>query len=295
MRSKLPLLSLLLVACSGSSVGVDLLQPAERPDDPTTFISQAPDASEKQGVVAADAGLTLEAASDSQAAVDAEASADASQPEPDASVIARYGVAFNGTVGSRLSVPVPATLIGQTSVTLEAYYRIDAHTGPRGLVFSSPNAYCAVPTDGPKVGQPHCCAHDPNASACVESAVKLNTGTWHHFAFVLANGAWSMFLDGVKQGSVVSPYAAYPNFPTLIVYEHPGNHLMFGVQLTNELSGTGVLDEFRLTHSALYTTNFTPPKHLDALGVINLLLDDGSGSQSGGAKLTGSSWASVDR
>ncbi len=300
LKTTLPL-SLLLVACSGAA-GAGVL------DEPPSSIANPP--VEKTVVatnVETDAEVTSDASVDSSLTGDADASEDASQTdsgEQDSAAdvdaappVPRYGVTFNGTVGARLSMPAPDTLIGQSSVTLEAYVRFDGHTGPRDLIFSSPYAYCALATTGGRVGKPTCCAFDSNnAMTCVDSNVTLNTGTFYHVAFVLDGGSWTMFLDGFKQGTVMSVFSAYPSFPLPVVTEHPANHLIFGVMYTNEVSSTSVLDEFRLTYSALYTANFTPPKHLDAVGAVNLLLDEGGGKFSGPANLSANAgWISVDR
>jgi hypothetical protein len=282
--------SLMLVACSGSTAGIDMLAS----EQPTTYVTVEPDSSPSP-VEESDAGTdadVVEAKVDadlSDSGSDAAVDADAEDPTP------RFGVSFHGGNAEAVAAPMPSDIAGQTSLTLEAWYRLDA-SSDRGTIMATPRAYCAVTTGGPATI--HCCA---NASpgglqACVVSPVVAGQGVWYHVAWVLSSETWTLFVNGAKQGDAVSPFQAHPNVLSVGVPTE-ASHLFLGASaIDREYASISTIDEFRLTYSALYTKSFTPPKHLNAPGRLNLLLDDGMGTTSGPATLYGgASWVSVNR
>ncbi len=308
MTSKLPIASLLiLAACSGASAGPipDSLEPAN------TFVTRAPDPPTPVAAkaVVEDSGSTAEASTDAGQDSGQDATADASEPDsggPDASVDAtveasvdagvdaadaavtpRFGVTFDGSGGAYLLSPLSTDIIGKSTLTFETYFRLNAVTD-RGLIFRAPYVHCAVTTGGPATI--HCCNYDGNGSACVVGAAVASQGVWQHVAWVLSAGTWSLYVNGAKQGDVPSMYQAYPSVSPA------GAVARFGVDVADSAGVVGTVDEFRVSYSALYTANFTPPKHLDAAGALNLLLDEGAGTTSGPATLHGnSSWVTVSR
>lgn len=309
MTSKLPILSaLVLVACSGSSAGVDML--AGNPEEPTKFITQSSDdagPSPKAATPQGDAGTTEEASTDSGQDAGQDAGEDASQADSggqdagqdaDAGSVTRYGVSFSGAVDDGLYAPLSTDLIGKSSVTLEAYFRF-ASFDTSGLIFQTPNAYCAVTVGPATTPTIHCCAPENNLNPCVVGPAKASPGVWFHVAWVLSGGNWTLFVNGVKQGDVPSVYQGYPSFvPPVAGKPSAENNVYFGVQQFGRgfASVQGTVDEFRLTYSALYAADFTPPKHLDAAAAMNLMLDDGAGKSSGVATLYGASkWVTVTR
>lgn len=307
MTSKLPVASLLiLAACSGSS-GSPIL---DSPEPANTFVTHPPAPPTPpltKSVVPEDSGTPVEASTDGgqdsgldasddasqgdSGAQDAslEASVDAGVDAADAAVVPRYGVTFDGTSGSALSAPLPIGVIGKSELTFEAWFRLNA-ASDRGLIFNAQNTMCAVTTTGPQTGTIHCCNQQGGVGqSCVTGAALASFGVWKHVAWVLSSGSWTLFVDGVKQGDVPSAFNVHPN-----VYE--GTPVRFGVETWETGSVVGTIDEFRLSYAALYTANFTPPKHLDAPGALNLLLDEGTGTTSGPATLLGTaSWITVSR
>lgn len=292
MTSKLLIVSLLiLTACSGSSAG-----PIGDSVEPNTYVTQPPEPPTPASKVAAeDSGTPVETVTDAGQDSGQDAGVDASQVDSggqdasvDAAVIPRFGVNFTGAADSALSSPLPSDLAGKSELTYETWFRLNA-ASDRGLIFHGQQASCAVTTTGPQTGTIHCCNWYAGNSTCVTGAALASLGTWRHVAWVLSAGTWTLYVDGQKQGDVPSTFAAHPTF-------FAGAPFRFGSELGDSASVVGTVDEFRLSYSALYTVNFTPPKHLDAAGAVNLLLDDGVGTTSGPATLlAGSSWLSVSR
>jgi hypothetical protein len=84
----------------------------------------------------------------------------------------------------------------------------------------------------------------------------LSTGVWHHVAAVFDGSQMQVYLDGALDGSVAS---------TMTPATGP-----FGVRIGRELNPyypyyfNGLIDEVRISNTALYTSNFTPASSLSA-------------------------------
>ena len=286
MRSKLTLSAFLLVACSGSIEAIDGSAP------PATA---SPGLAEGVVPPPSDVEARFSAPDDADAAADADASepgagrqdaaleAKAPTPTP------RFGVTTNGDPATCVATLTPSSVNGQAGVTFEAWHRLNA-TSDRGAIFTTPYAYCAVTTGGPATI--HCCAHQASVNLCVVSPIVANPGAWHHVAWVLGSGSWTLFVDGARQGDVPSPFVAHPS-----VLAAPQPYIVLGAdRVLTDQSSASTIDEFRATWSTLYTEDFSPVKHLDPVGAVNLPLDEGVGATSGPATLYGSaSWTLVSR
>lgn len=292
MSSKLSIACLLLVACSGSAGAEIMSAPAGEPDQRVSVAPEGPSNPE------AGPDASLDAATDAGTGVGQDAGEDASQPDSggqDAAPTPRYGVTFSNAPGEAVTLQTPTDIAGKASLTLEAWFRLNSATD-QGAIFKIPYAYCAYTTTGPTVNHVHCCDHQGASNTCVESSSVATIGAWHHVAWVLASGSWTLFLDGQKQGDVPSVYQTHPGVATN-AGPNPFSHVYLGtdnVQLGSSVAGT--IDEFRLSYSTLYAAGFAPPKHLDAPGAVNLMLDEGVGATSGGATIHGSAaWIAVSR
>lgn len=300
MSSKSPLLiiSLLLVACSGSSAA-SIGSPLS--DQPTTAVTLAPDqptadAGEEastlsqDGSVEADAGQAVDAGSDASQADSGgqDAAADATPPPPPPKL---YGVTFLGGVGERLIANLPNTS-GFTELAYEGYFRLDANTA-NGLLFEAPGMYCAVSTTGAHAGQASCCT---DAAACVYSDQQFGVGVWRHLALTFDNGTVALYEDGQWKQSAPAGFAAIPAYAVGAFPDAQGR-VHFGAPSSSASPRTTV-DEFRASSTKRYTANFTPVKHLasDGDSILTLTLDEGQGTVSGQATLLGgSSWVEVNR
>lgn len=75
-----------------------------------------------------------------------------------------------------------------------------------------------------------------------------NFGTWNHFALVRTSGTTKMYINGVSTTSI-SDTSSYMTFDDWYIGYNPGTSSDY----------TGYIDEFRVSNTARYTANFTPP------------------------------------
>jgi hypothetical protein len=85
----------------------------------------------------------------------------------------------------------------------------------------------------------------------------LNTGQWYHVAVCRASGTTRLFVDGVTQTATHTGSVTIPNGRTTLAIGSNG----FAANYWK-----GYLDEIRVTRSALYTADFTPPTTAFAYG-----------------------------
>jgi hypothetical protein len=87
----------------------------------------------------------------------------------------------------------------------------------------------------------------------IASSTTLSTNTWYHIALVRSGTVFTLYLNGVSQGTSTSP--ALPATPTTM---HIGWQA-FGNTIADDYLN-GWVDEFRVTKGvARYTAGFTPP------------------------------------
>ena len=81
----------------------------------------------------------------------------------------------------------------------------------------------------------------------VGSAVAApSTNTWYHVAFVRTSGVIKFFVDGTQIGSNISYTGNYSD-----------RYFTIGGWYSTSYLLNGYIDEFRITHKARYTSNFT--------------------------------------
>mgnify|MGYP003648463813 FL=1 len=89
-----------------------------------------------------------------------------------------------------------------------------------------------------------------NQTNTVGSSVDApSQNTWYHFAFVRTSGVIKIFIDGTQIGSNISYTGNYTTH----------NNLTIGGWYSTSYLLNGYIDEFRITHKARYTSNFTAP------------------------------------
>ena len=84
----------------------------------------------------------------------------------------------------------------------------------------------------------------------------MSANVWHHVAAVFDGNECRVYLDGALDGGMTSTFAPYSGTGNLIIGRAGGD----AVQYFN-----GLIDEVRVTAGALYTNNFTPAAHLEAV------------------------------
>ena len=91
--------------------------------------------------------------------------------------------------------------------------------------------------------------HANGAVQIVSSASALTTNTWYHIAVSRSGTSTRMFLEGVQVGNTYTDTTTYLNQP-----------MVFGSRASDTLNClSGFLDEVRVSNTARYTANFTPP------------------------------------
>ena len=91
-------------------------------------------------------------------------------------------------------------------------------------------------------------------TAGLESTATVSTSTWTHFALVRDTSADTItwFVNGTAGGQATSTTAEVAPIPSA------QGHTI-GSYESGTYSLDGFLDEFRVTHKARYTSNFTAP------------------------------------
>jgi hypothetical protein len=84
--------------------------------------------------------------------------------------------------------------------------------------------------------------------ANAQSFGAISTATWYHIAVVRSSNDYFLFKDGVQQATFSSSLTPDNNTAALLIGRFVD---------TNDWNGW--IEEFRLSHSARWTSNFTPP------------------------------------
>ena len=77
----------------------------------------------------------------------------------------------------------------------------------------------------------------------------LTNGTWYHVAVVRASNVYTLYVNGVSQGTWANSDAVAP----------PANRPYIGAVSDNSQVFDGLIQDVRVTRGARYTANFTPP------------------------------------
>jgi hypothetical protein len=77
----------------------------------------------------------------------------------------------------------------------------------------------------------------------------LTNGTWYHVAVVRASNVYTLYVDGVSQGTWANSDAVAP----------PANRPYIGAVSDGSQVFDGLIQDVRVTRGARYTANFTPP------------------------------------
>lgn len=94
------------------------------------------------------------------------------------------------------------------------------------------------------------------------NANTLNTGTWYHFALTKSSGNYMFFQDGVQIGATQNDTTAIGDFT--------GGALIGAYNDGASQYVNGNIDELRISNSARWTANFTPPSVPYDTGAIGI-------------------------
>jgi len=174
------------------------------------------------------------------------------------SSIKKFGTAslyFDANNNSRLTATDVSLNSGSGDFTIEMWLYIpNANEGTKGIfAFSNPaddTQYdIGLYHDGYKLHWQTRYSPAYSRPTYSSGANTISNNTWHHVALVRYNDYHYMYIDGSLQGT-----------PLDVTGQEMGwSHLKLGTHWTDQYCFTGRIDEFRISHKALYTSNFTPP------------------------------------
>lgn len=299
------ILCVALAACSGSSgAGIDAFQRA--PDEPTSFVTPAPeDSGAVKVTVEPDSGAEQDASL--EASVEQDSSAPDSGPPDSGSVVPRFGLAFHDVAGERVAADLPAAYIagGQTQATWEGWFKHDPFPADtqdlNGRLFAhgGENVYCQVVTPAPDASEAGKVECGLMQEKTIRSTVKVTGFGWFHLALSYNAGEFRLFINGSPQGTATTSKATLPPETTSALDTNAYGKVFFGATSVDKYSTTVTVDEFRILPWMMYgVTAFSPPKHLSPSGAnLLLLLDDGSGASADGnkARIYSAGWVAVSR
>lgn len=107
-----------------------------------------------------------------------------------------------------------------------------------------------------------------NSGVKITSSETLSENVWHHIAACRSGTSTKLFLDGTQVGSTYSDSTNYAD----------SGRMRIGANKNESNRVEGYMSDVRVVHSALYTSNFTPPTApLTNITNTNLLLNMADG------------------
>ena len=156
-----------------------------------------------------------------------------------------------------LPVPSPRLKLPQGPFTVEGWFRADGF-GPRtGLLAKTESSEFGIFVSD---GKPSASVHLGGKYREVQSAEAVPAGEWTHVAMVNAGDSLSLYVNGTEVGrTTLDPQ--WPRKPNDLPF-------VIGADVARDGRPTshfdGLVDEVRVTTSAVYTENFEPARRLDA-------------------------------
>ena len=142
------------------------------------------------------------------------------------------------------------TTFGTGNFTIECFVRFAASTSGNGQgLFQLSSGTLNSTTRGPAVGADNATGRWAiyyGTSYLLHGSIAPSTDTWYHVAYVRNSGTTKLYIDGTEILSV-SDATDYTDTYFTIGGWHATGYLL-----------NGYLDEFRISHVARYTSNFTP-------------------------------------
>tara|TARA_B100000900_G_C20601314_1_gene725733 strand:+ start:4378 stop:7827 length:3450 start_codon:yes stop_codon:yes gene_type:complete len=163
--------------------------------------------------------------------------------------------------------------IGRGEFTFEAWVRKDTDITGNMYVFNANNQFGLVYNDTNNRFE---YAANNDAITRITGSTAISNNTWYHIAVSRdSSGNTRMFLDGNQEGST---YADDRNWADNSEY-------LIGVSRGGSESWRGHIDEFRVSRTARYTSNFTAPteQFVNDKNTLLLLHFDGSDGDTGNA------------
>ena len=156
---------------------------------------------------------------------------------------------FNGS--SFLSIASNSALALNNTFTIEAWVYLTANpSGTDGAYLtdfrgSSTNNYTLGFIGSGGVAKMY--SYSAGAGLNLTGSTTVTLNTWHHVAYVNNSGTFTMYLDGVSQGSASSSYTQSATSLTIASRYTQNTEFI-----------TGYISNLRITNTAIYTSTFTP-------------------------------------
>jgi len=142
-------------------------------------------------------------------------------------------------------------IFGTGNFTIECFARFatDPNGNGQGL-FGLSSGYLNGASRGPAVG-----ANNSNGrwaiyhgtTNLVHGSIVAAINTWYHVAYVRNSGVTKLYIDGTEILSVTD------------TTDYTDKHFVFGGWYSTSYLLNGYIDDFRISHMARYTSNFTAP------------------------------------
>jgi hypothetical protein len=166
--------------------------------------------------------------------------------------LTNHSVSFNGTNG-RVNVPISQSLNINGPLTVETWFKVNDNSSCQFLVGTQNGAGGFMLLANQGMPQLYITNNSGVNDFLIAWPPIITTGEWHHMAGVFDGNQYRLYLDGVLCASKNSTLA-------------PGGvttPLAIGSSFDGSWGWTnGLVDEVRVSASALYTSSFTPKRHL---------------------------------
>jgi hypothetical protein len=158
-------------------------------------------------------------------------------------------IAFDGT-GDYLTVPASNDFEFSKDLTCEAFIFLGSGylSATRTIFSQRPSGFSFRVSS---TGQLYAFSASGGNGDAVTGTTVLSELTWYHVACTRTNGIFTIWLNGVSEGSGSAFLGTLPSGNNLSIGRRPDNNSDFFL---------GYMDEVRITKGvARYTANFTPP------------------------------------
>jgi hypothetical protein len=167
---------------------------------------------------------------------------------------------FNGSTSTYLSAGTAATTFPSTGTTwtVEGWFCINSITSTIGLAAIGDLFQLVITTSGTVLEVQY--RNTPASAVWMvnDSSFTFTVGTWYHIAVVLNAGTFRSYVNGNAVGTASTGVGTGANGGSGL------NAFLIGVNDAYPFSSpdsalTGYVSNFRVTNTAVYTANFTPP------------------------------------